>query len=345
MVYLHYRRYGHFSGWSAFVTVITFFYGWGLVAFALFPLPTANEGFCSLREEVSFWQLRPFASLDDVFRLAADSGLVATLTSATFLQVFFNIVLLVPLGMVLAYRYKKSLRFTVLAGLGTSLLIELTQGTGLWGAYGCPYRLADVDDLITNTAGAALGWAIGTALIRVLPNPNPPASPDLNTPTVRRRIGAGALDVVFLIVIGLFAQFALNVVLRWAVGPDFLDLTWLQNAHTFVGMIVVGLTLFLVVPMLRRDRATLGQVTTWLSPSPMGTPTYASRRAAAIRFAVRWLPVLAAAYFQPLLVLAVVFVYEMATVLLRSDRRSLSDVASGTETVTRRLLDQQRSSG
>ena len=219
MVYLHYRRHRHFSGWSAFLTILTLLYGWALVAFTLFPLPTANDEFCTLREEISFWQLRPFASLDDVFQLLAESGLIATLTSTTFLQVFFNVALLVPLGMLLAYRYKKSLGFTVLAGLGTSLLIELTQGTGLWGAYGCPYRLADVDDLITNTAGAAIGWAIGMALVRVLPDPDPPPVADTDPPTIRRRIGAGILDVVFLVVVGLFAQFTLNIALDWPSVP------------------------------------------------------------------------------------------------------------------------------
>ena len=118
MVYLHYRRHGHFSGWSAFLTILTLLYGWALVAFTLFPLPTAHDEFCTLREEVSFWQFRPFASLDDVFQLLAESGLIATLTSTTFLQIFFNVALLVPLGLLLAYRYKKSLGFTVLAGVG-----------------------------------------------------------------------------------------------------------------------------------------------------------------------------------------------------------------------------------
>lgn len=338
MVYLHYRRHGRFSGWSAFLTVVTFLYAWGLVAFTLFPLPTANQGFCSIREEISFWQLRPFASLSDVMHAATGSGFVGVLTSTTFLQVFFNVVLLVPLGMVLAYRYAKSFRFTLLAGLGISLLIETTQGTGIWGIYGCPYRLADVDDLITNTAGAAIGWLVGTALARVLPDPNPPASTDLEAPTVRRRIAAGALDLLFLIVTGLLAQIALNAAALGIEGPEFRDLSWLPAARTFVGTIVVGFALFLAVPMLRRDRATLGQVSTWLAPSPLGRPTSVAPRAVAIRFAVRWLPVLVAAYFQPMLVLGIVVVYESVSVAVRRDRRSLSGVASDTETVTRRQL-------
>jgi glycopeptide antibiotics resistance protein len=78
------------------------------------------------------------------------------LTTVTFLQVALNVLLLVPLGMLLAYRYKRSFGITVLAGQGVSLLIEVTQGTGVFGIFDCPYRLADIDDLIANTTGAAL---------------------------------------------------------------------------------------------------------------------------------------------------------------------------------------------
>ena len=201
--------------------------------------------------------------------------------------------------------------------------------------------MADVDDLITNTAGAAIGWAIGMALVRVLPDPDPPPVADTDPPTIRRRIGAGILDVVFLIVIGLVAQFALLIAVRLVIGPDFLDLSWLPNAQIFVGMIVVGFILLLVVPILRNDRATLGQVATWLVPTPVGQLAHPTRRAASIRFAVRWLPVIAAAYFQPILVLGVVFMYETVTAIVRRDNRTLSSVASGTRTVTRRHLDEQ----
>ena len=106
-------------------------------------------------------------------------------------------------------------------------------------------------------------------------------------------------------------------------------------------MIVVGLTLFLVIPMLRNDRATLGQVATWLVPTPVGDLAHPTRGAAAIRFAVRWLPVIAAAYLQPILILGVVFIYETVTAIARRDNRTLSSVAAGTSTVTRRLLDQE----
>ena len=50
-----------------------------------------------------------------------------------------------------------------------SLLIEAAQLTGLFGIYPYAYRCCDVDDVITNTLGAALGWACAWLLGRVVP--------------------------------------------------------------------------------------------------------------------------------------------------------------------------------
>jgi glycopeptide antibiotics resistance protein len=45
-----------------------------------------------------------------------------------------------------------------------SLLIEATQGTALWGAVPCRYRVADVDDLILNVIGTWLGIQIARSI-------------------------------------------------------------------------------------------------------------------------------------------------------------------------------------
>lgn len=66
-----------------------------------------------------------------------------------------------PLGFIVAYLARRGPLLAVLLGLGASVLIEVTQFTALWGRYPCPYRQADLDDLLLNTAGAALGWILG----------------------------------------------------------------------------------------------------------------------------------------------------------------------------------------
>ena len=123
-------------------------YGCALVAFTLFPFPDFAGDYCDAHANVSHWQLNPFQSFLDLADYTASNGLLATLTSNVLLQVVMNVVLFVPLGFFLAYRGRRSFGATVLIGLAISLSIELTQGTGLWGVAPCPYRLADVDDLL-----------------------------------------------------------------------------------------------------------------------------------------------------------------------------------------------------
>jgi len=338
LVYMHYRRHGRFAGWPAVVTIGTFLYACGLLAFTFFPLPDANDQFCSLREEISFWQLTPFASVGDVFDQFAAVGLVPTLTSGVFLQVAFNVVLLVPLGVFLAYRYRRGFGFTVMAGLAVSLAIELTQGTGIWGLYGCPYRLADVDDLITNTSGAAIGWVVGSLLVRVLPDPDPPPVPDVETPRIARRVLAGVLDGVVFVVVGIFVQILIILGLEVFVGDGYADRPWFDPLMASVGTVLVGAVLFLVVPAVRRDGATPGQIATWLA-EPLMASDRVARRSVVLRFGVRWLPILLASFTGSAIVLVAVALIEVVTVSIRSDRRSLSALAAGTITATRRSLE------
>jgi len=254
-----------------------------------------------------------------------------------FLQVFFNVILLLPLGALLAYRYRKSLGLTVLAGFGVSLLIETTQGTGVWGLFPCPYRLADVDDLITNTAGVAIGWLVGRALMRYLPDPIGDVSPDTDPPRVVRRVFAVAIDFVVFTVFEVVTQAVLiegAITLNGGSEPG-----WVSGVTPLVAAIVPGVLLFLVVPLVEPRRATPGQIAVWLAEADVTTSVRASTRQTGVRFAVRWLPILAASFWQPMVAIAVVALYEAITVGVRRDRRSLSSVVAGTTTVTRRHLE------
>ena len=65
-----------------------------------------------------------------------------------------NILMTLPLGFLLPFLYRSWRRFsyTVMAGAGFSLLIECSQLL--------TSRACDIDDLIANTLGAAIGYAI-----------------------------------------------------------------------------------------------------------------------------------------------------------------------------------------
>ena len=72
-----------------------------------------------------------------------------------------NLALLLPLAIYGPIRWAAlhSLPATVMAGAVASGMIELGQ-LGLATGYGFPIRVADIDDLLLNTLGVAIGWVI-----------------------------------------------------------------------------------------------------------------------------------------------------------------------------------------
>lgn len=75
-----------------------------------------------------------------------------------------NIILFIPLGIMLPFLWKKynSLRATLFFGFSMSLAIELLQIL--------TYRATDINDLIANTAGAALGYFVFRAISCMFPS-------------------------------------------------------------------------------------------------------------------------------------------------------------------------------
>lgn len=69
-------------------------------------------------------------------------------------QIFYNVLLFIPMGIFIPWFRNTGFRKTVLAGMLISLCIELLQP---WVTL---YRVCDITDLITNTAGAAIGYGI-----------------------------------------------------------------------------------------------------------------------------------------------------------------------------------------
>lgn len=85
-------------------------------------------------------------------------------------QIVANVVMFMPLGIYLRYYFGCELKKTLVLSFCLSLFFELTQLTGLYFIYPRPYRLADVDDLITNTVGGLLGYWIAPLAMRLLPS-------------------------------------------------------------------------------------------------------------------------------------------------------------------------------
>src|SRR5699024_12722265 len=47
---------------------------------------------------------------------------------------------------------------------------EITQLTGVYGIYNCPYRIFDVDDLLLNSTGALVGFLLAPILLALFPS-------------------------------------------------------------------------------------------------------------------------------------------------------------------------------
>lgn len=97
-------------------------------------------------------------------------NLRAYMTSMSLWQLLFNILLTVPFGVYMRYYFKMDLKRTILFSFLLSLFYETSQLTALFGIYPGPYRLADVEDLICNTMGGAVGWQVAYMFMVVLPS-------------------------------------------------------------------------------------------------------------------------------------------------------------------------------
>lgn len=327
-VRLQYRRFGRFRGWPAVVSSAIVLYACALIAFTMFPLPRTTPGYCAKHADRSYWQLTPFASLDDIVLYAQDHTFWQTLTSGVVLQVVMNVVLFVPLGFLLAYRWKRTWLQAIGISLALSLAIELTQGTGLWGLAECPYRLADVDDLLTNTLGGALGWLLGAWLGRHLPDPTPRPLPDLDPPGLGRRTLAVGIDLLTYLTV-LIGLLVLDEQVSEA--PD-------RGTAPFIGLgLVMSALLFILVPAVLPSRAGPGTAAVDVAlRSVDGGP--ARRWSLVVRWALRWLPFV----LLGLVGFVVMVVIDAVVAWRRADARSLSDLVSRTVLRTNRSVDASR---
>lgn len=167
-----YRKLGSVP-WLHTLAVYSFlFYLMCAYFLVLLPLPADRSAivpYAQVPQLVPFHFVQEFLAETDA-RLDSPATWLAALADPYIYEALFNVLLLVPLGAYLRYYFRRTWWQTLLIGFAVTLSFELSQLTGLWGVYEHPYRLFDVDDLITNTAGAMAGfWLTGPAM-RVLPD-------------------------------------------------------------------------------------------------------------------------------------------------------------------------------
>ncbi|WP_416428106.1 VanZ family protein [Paenarthrobacter nicotinovorans] len=347
IVAVQYRMYGRFT-WRRFLGAAGLsIYGVALVAYTLLPLPDPTLLKCgpggSTFQALPF-QALPFQFLDDIQRETSGLGITGTLTSRAMLQVVFNVVLFVPWG-VIARRYLSwNIAVSTLTGALASGLIEATQFTGLWGIYDCAYRLADIDDLITNTLGALIGAMIAPLVLWFMPQRRDlrAARGQSRPVTVRRRWLGMIIDYVALTFLG----FGFVVIYRVGLLAIGADLPGADDAVSLVLMHLVPGFLVFYLPALVGSGASLGQRAVWLQPHWPATRRRALLRASTtgglyvvLSFLTALIPATAFGPLSGLLLLAAF----VAVPLTKS--RGLSGVLTGAEMVDSREIERRRVAG
>src|SRR5699024_6230157 len=172
-----YRKYGYLSVWASIVTYSFVFYMLAALFLVLLPLP-ATRGTCSLQPaDTVHYTLVPFSFIKDILSSSSivwsqPSTYSRLLTQTASIQAVFNFLLLMPFGVYLRYFFNHRSYWKRAFGLGflLSLFYEVTQLTGIYGIYNCPYRIFDVDDLILNSTGALVGFLLAPILLALFPS-------------------------------------------------------------------------------------------------------------------------------------------------------------------------------
>ena len=332
-----YRRYGRVSlrrvmAQSAFLLYL-------LCAWALVLLPFPDP---SVPRQPTPVNLVPFLWWQETLTALAQTqgGWRAWLTNGPLLVRIFNVALTVPFGMFLRRWYRRSFWVTTVAGFGLSLAFELTQLTGIWGIYPVRYRTFDVDDLIANTAGAALGWALAPLAFLLPARHHHDDTRAAGSPSPGRRLIALSVDAICWALAYLVLLLGTLTVLS-GFNPETRLVALVLWTVTFVGV-------FVVVPLIA-DGSTPGQALLGLAvrraDGGPGTWWRYLLREALVLWPVVVVPVLGEAVDailpdEPGWTLAAVFGMPLAwlfvlglVALARSDRRSVPDLLAGTRVV------------
>lgn len=165
------------------------------------------------------------------------SSYLNVLTGADFLLAAFNVLLTVPFGMFLGYYFRTRWVVCIILSFALSLLFEITQITGIYGFFDHPYRIFDVDDMITNTLGGMIGFKLSLWISGLLPRIEKlDSQEDLSAKrvTYTRRALAFLLDSILLLAVTILLNLLSLSISLWAVSMVyFLSIPLLTGGRTF----------------------------------------------------------------------------------------------------------------
>ncbi|RJX40471.1 VanZ family protein [Paenibacillus pinisoli] len=172
-----YRKYGFFSFWATLVVFSFIYYMISALFLVLLPLPSSYDTCAQQAPGTVYYSLMPFTFITDMLQdgtvqWTQPGTYPQILKQKAFWQAAFNVLLLVPFGVYLRYFFREKRHWRRALGLGflLSLFYEVTQLTGIYGLYKCPYRLFDVDDLMLNSMGALIGYFGAPIVLALFPS-------------------------------------------------------------------------------------------------------------------------------------------------------------------------------
>ena len=169
---INYRKYGSINKLRTLIVYSFILYLLAVYLLVVLPLPNRDSIHNSYKDMLN---LSPFSFImgfikDNPFVLSKPATWFRALKHPTFYVPAFNVLMLIPFGVYLRYYFKCSFKKTLLLTAMLSLFFELTQFSGLYFIYPGPYRLADIDDIIQNTAGGCIGYFLGRLAMHFLPS-------------------------------------------------------------------------------------------------------------------------------------------------------------------------------
>lgn len=244
----NYHKYGSILSLKVLIVYSFIFYLLCMYCLVVLPLPSPEKAATLHSHKM---QLEPFLFIKDIIKKAhvipsePKTWLTIVLNKA-FLVNILNLFLAVPFGMYLRYYFKKSFSQTFILSLLLSLFFEITQLTGLYFIYSGSYRLFDVDDLIVNTLGGILGYALVGPLMIILPSRD-----ELDEVSYKR----GMEISLFRRVVSFFFDMAFVTIIT------ILSRPLMHQFHIFRAFEIVTLSYFSVLPILTKG-STLGNFIT-----------------------------------------------------------------------------------
>lgn len=266
-----YRRFGRFDGLRIIWTTAGFIYATAIVAFTVFPLPDFAPGYCDAHRTEPL--LDPLRFPRELIELIQAKGPLGAASDWLVWEIALNMILFIPFGLIVRRVLEWPRPAALAAPLSTSILIELTQYTANWGLAPCPYRFADVTDLVTNSIGAIIGIGLEKTLPRLLSTKADLLDQKgLARPVTRgRRLLGMLLDTWYLALATIFgwtATLSMYFLVQSGSGQPLTpeQMLSMQRTMFFGGWLCSMATV--VLPALIGNRASLGQRTVYLVPGP-----------------------------------------------------------------------------